>query len=538
MALFTRDNPSDPVFAPKPTAFNAPRPIVASARPIDLKSTSEVETFKKRKKTSQWQVEAWDYYDIIGELWSAANLLANVISRIRLYPGYVQDLDMAPQRLDSSPQIPEEVKEIVNDAMFSLEAGTGGSTAILRDFALNFFISGECYLIKDPAKISTGQPETWNIRSVDELITFQSRRGQWAIKPSRDASQDEYTEISPQTHYLARMWRQHPRYSNEADSSVKAILDKAEELMLYDRLARTISRSRLNAGLLYVPDSIAASMGTDGTLPDQEQPDMAPLNDDEADTFEDDLMNGLIAPIDDETSASSVVPIILRGPAGVAEQIKHITFERDMDNMFSNRADRALERLIAGLDLPKEAVNGLANLKYANAIQVEETLYKAHIEPLILSMCDNLSAVFLKPILAQHGVDPKVINRLTMWYDPSAITSKPDRASAASEGFDKKIISASTWRRANGFTESDAPTGEEIIQRLAYDRGMIAEPITDQAIKSIAPEFMDKVQESAAQMNPIMNAEAAEEQGVPADDIIEEEAESAPKPAPTDLIEP
>lgn len=520
MGLFIRrDGDETPAYQPVVRPYNHPRAITASARQLSLGDKTEIESMKKRRKAAQWQDDAWEYYDIVGELWSAANMISNVISRIRIYPAYIESRDSAPKRIQDEESIPPEIAEITQDAMSSLESGTGGIPALLRDFALNFFVAGECYLVKSPEKPYSGTPETWTIHSTSELIAHKTRDSEWALKTTRDASQDEYVPISPRSHYVARMWRQHPRYSNEADSSIKAVIDKLEELLLYDRTARTISRSRLNAGLLFVPDSIAASLGTDGTLMDDET--MAPLNDDEADSFEDDLMNALLTPIEDETSATSIVPIILRGPESAGDKIRHFSFERNMDNMFSNRADRALERMIAGLDLPKEAVTGLAELKYANSIQVEENLYKAHIEPLVLSLCDNLTAVFLKPILRSHGYTDEQIQNITMWYDPSAITAKPDRASAASEGYDKKIISASAWRRAHDFSESDAPTSEETIERLALERGVLNESVTDMALRSIAPEMVEEMQTRLRAESPTS-----------IDDIMDEEE------PPENLIEP
>lgn len=536
MGLFVRDSPEDAVYQPEVLPYSAPRPITSSARPVNLSSKTELESTKNRRKNSKWQEDSWDYYDMIGEIWSAANLLSSVVSRVRLYPAFVSSRDSAPKRLQDEESLPEGLYQVAYDATASLEQGTGGLPALLRDYALNIFVSGECYLVREPAKSFTGTPETWSIRSVNELVPYQGRDSQWALKTTRDAQQTELIPLRD-SYYVARMWRQHPRYSNEADSSLKAVLDKAEELLLYDRTARTISRSRLNAGILFIPDTISASMGTDGSLSSQPNGDneaMAPYSDDEADTFEDDLMNALLTPIEDETSASSVAPLIVRGPESAGQQIRHISFERDMDNMFSNRADRALERLIAGLDLPKEAITGLADLKYANAIQVEETLYKAHIEPLILTLCDNLTAVFLKPVLRSHGYTEEEIANVTFWYDPSAITAKPDKASAATDGYDKKIISASAWRRAHDFSESDAPKPDELIQRLALERGIISEPVNDMALRSIAPEMIDEMQKRLQEASPTS-----------VDDIIggeNTESSSAPSsqesPPPPDLMEP
>jgi hypothetical protein len=158
---------------------------------------------------------------------------------------------------------------------------------------------------------------------------------------------------------------------------------------------------------------------------------------------------------------------------------------------------------------------------------------------MILMIVDQLTEVFYRPFLIVNGVDPKIARKSTLWYDPSAITTKPSKAEAASEGFDKGIISEVAWRRANGFPESDAPTQNEKAWRLAQSQGLISEPIMEALIKFNIPELYE-IARQAGMANSAPADQAALETALEggeqstSDDIIEtNDNETA-----TDLVEP
>jgi hypothetical protein len=152
---------------------------------------------------------------------------------------------------------------------------------------------------------------------------------------------------------------------------------------------------------------------------------------------------------------------------------------------------------------------------------------------------DQLTEVFYRPFLIVNGVDPKIARKSVLWYDPSAITTKPSKAEAASEGFEKGIISEEAWRRANGFPESDAPTQNEKAWRLAQSQGLISEPIMEALIKFNIPELYE-IARQAGMANSAPEDQAALNEALEggeqstSDDIIEtNENETA-----TDLVEP
>jgi hypothetical protein len=298
--------------------------------------------------------------------------------------------------------------------------------------------------------------------------------------------------VLPANSFIGRIWKAHPRYSEEADSSLRGLLDLCAELLLLNRTFRATARSRLNAGALYLPDGLSVAASTDPNYPFEGDLETAEgvTPEEAADEFEDQLIDAMTTPIRDEESASAVVPLIIRGPAELGDKIKQFKFERSFDAALVQRADRVLERILQGLDVPKDVVTGLANVKYSNALQIDEALYKAHIEPLMLIICDAITVVYLRPYLLANGFNPAEVERVCVWFDPSQVATRNDRASDADSGYDRMAVSMDTWRRTHGFTEADAPDQREIALRLLIEKGAITPDLTEAMLGAIAPEVM------------------------------------------------
>lgn len=486
--------------------YSAPRSLTAAATQVKLNDKGEAEQFKARRLavSSQWQSEAWEYYDAIGEVKYAFNLVASVVSRIRLYAAVNNDPAEAPSPVRNVDEKDRRLAEAAERALERLDSAYGGQAGLLRDCALNIQVAGECYLVQIPERPGHGLPESWDIRSIDELGMDQ--KGAFTVYPRR-----EYTQATgmgggankgiplPKNAFVGRVWRAHPRFSEEADSSMRGLLDLCSELLLLNRTFRSTARSRLNAGALYLPDGLAVSGSPDPAYP-MDDPDGLydqPTPEELQDEFEDQLIDAMTTPIRDEDSASAVVPLIIRGPAELGEKIKQFKFERSFDPQLAERSDRVLERIMQGLDVPKDVVTGLANVKYSNALQIDESLYKAHIEPLMLLIVDALTVVYLRPYLLANGFTKEEVDRVVVWYDPSLVATRNDRAQDADNGFDRMAVSYDTWRRAHGFADSDAPSPTELGLRLLIEKGAITPELSEALLTVVAPQIMGAARKAA-----------------------------------------
>ena len=533
---------SESTFA-QPVAYSSPRAMTAAAARIPLNDKGEVEYFKQRRAggASDWQGEAWEYYDAIGEVKYAFNLVASVVSRIRLYAAAIDNPAETPVSVRSSNFIDPRLASAAERALSRLDSAYGGQAGLLRDAALNLSVSGECYLVQFPAKQGTGTPESWDIRSTDELQV--DSRNSYMIVPRRDitsASRGSDKAIKlPNQAFVGRIWRAHPRYSEEADSSLRGLLDLCAELLLLNRTFRATARSRLNAGALYLPDGLSVAAQGDPDYPYDDENELNPgVTVEEAeDEFEDQLIDAMTTPIRDEDSASAVVPLIIRGPAELGDKIKQFKFERSFDPALAQRADRVLERILQGLDVPKDIVTGLANVKYSNALQIDEALYKAHIEPLMLLIADAITVVYLRPALIASGFTEEDVKKICVWYDPSQVATRNDRASDADSGYDRMAVSMEAWRRAHGFSAADAPDAKELAIRLLVEKGSLSPELTEAMINAISPEFMNKIREvqnasSPAPIPPEIQEALDQAAGVtpPSDEIDEPTQEQEQTP--------
>lgn len=537
MGIFTPRRDSDDTFDGEsgvaiPKAYNTPRPLTASAVQVSMRNSKEAEQIKARKAEDGWQQEAWEYYDLIGEIKYSSNLISNTLSRINIFPAYVEDSSSVPSSIRGLEDLDEDFRKAAMELVYELESSVGGTSGILRSMALNLFIVGECYLVLEPARPMDGVPASWSVRSIDEIIVVNK---EFAIRTRKDTKPKDYIKIGKEG--VIRIWRNHPRFSDEADSSLRGLLELCDELLLLSRTTRATARSRLNAGLLFLPDGLVAASSSDGDIDED-----GTINADETlDDFVEELMDAMVTPIRDETDSSAVVPFILTGNQDLGEKIRHIAFERSFDPMHVKMAEDRLDRILAGLDIPKDIAQGLSGVKYSNAILIEESLYKAHIEPLILMVVDALTTGYLRPLLLKMGHDPKLVSRAAIWYDPSAITAKPSKAEASTQGYEMGVISAEAWRRAHGFAMSDAPADLERAQRIAEKQGMLSEPLTEMLLNTIIPpDIMAKYrQQSLAQTDP-ESREALEQvldPNAPAQEAPA--AESAPEEEPPpELINP
>lgn len=525
--------------------YSTPRTLTAAAAQVKVNDKAEFEQFKLRRSaaSSQWQAEAWEYYDAIGEIKYAFNLVANVVSRIRIYAATVEDPSQAPTPVSNSEKIDPRLAGAAERALERLNSAYGGQPGLLKDAALNLSVTGECYLVQMPARQGSGIPESWDIRSTDELVT--DAKGSYSVIGRREqatsgnsigtGSKSTGTSLSDRS-FVGRIWRSHPRFSDEADSSLRGLLDMCAELLLLNRTFRATARSRLNAGALYLPDGLSVAAQGDGDYPFDSDLDIDPTAftaEEAEDEFEEQLIDAMTTPIRDEESASAVVPLIIRGPAELGDAIKQFKFERSFDPALAQRADRVLERILQGLDVPKDIITGLANVKYSNALQIDESLYKAHIEPLMLLIADSLTVVYLRPYLIANGFSEEEVSRIVVWYDPSAVSTRNDRAADADAGFDRMAVSYGAWRRAHGFSEADAPDGKELALRMAAERGALTPEFTEALISAIAPDLMNGVRE-AQQASSVAPIPPDVQQALGGS---EEPAAEEPAPAP-DLFEP
>lgn len=356
--------------------FGAPRPLVGAAERLNL--TKPTTTRVDKRPTLAWQTQAWQSFEAIGEVHYAFSLLGAVMSRVNLYVGVVTQADQPPAHIDdylaqlhenesspnpaaspapsrtgrtTNPSPPSRTEQTLDVARSLLDQLTlniqGGVGGMLRQMGTNLSVAGEMYLVQTPSPAEAENPQ-WAIASTDELV----RKGDhYALRPSRVES-----TTSPKARdiplaadaFVARIWRSHPRWSREPDSSMLGVLDSCEQLIILQQALRSITRSRMAAGIIFIPEGITSFTSDDGQ-----------------DSVEEAITRAAMTAVEDEASQTTVVPLVLKGPPDLGERIKWIPLGRQVDDNLVSLIDRTLERIMQGIDIPKDVVSGLANVRYA-----------------------------------------------------------------------------------------------------------------------------------------------------------------------------
>jgi hypothetical protein len=423
------------------------RPLTASAMVKTGPDVDQEKTPGEGGFARSWQREAWDFYDMVGELHYAGAFVGACLSRIRLTIGVPDEEGVPGPAFDDegNPMAPDAPEAL--DYLRQLRAQTGGQSALMRAFGINLFIAGEGYLVgtQDPT-----DQRSWEVLSVDELRPGAPKR----VNGSARATYERRTEPNappeplPAESYVVRVWRGHPRFAWLADAPTKAVREILEELVLLTREVRSQTLSRLaSVGILIVPEEI--------DYPDDEN---ASDESDLGDPFTRDLVKTISTAIADKASAAGQTPFVFRVPYDYADRVRHIMLERPRDEKSSEKRTEAVMRLARGLDLPVEIITGHAQTTFSNAWQIDESLFKSHIEPLVETVVDCLTIGYLRVSMPN--------TKLVISYDPSELVAHPDRSRDAKDGHDRFVISDSSYRRSIGFSDADAPDDEELERRM------------------------------------------------------------------------
>jgi hypothetical protein len=430
--------------------------MTAAGARINLQDRNIVNTIAATKMN--WQHQAWNYRDLVGEMSSALRFRANAIAKCALIIGQVNDLEDTPIPVGAENfTLDPVVTDAAQDALARLPWRNGGAFGARID--TSFSVTGEAWLHgkTDPA---TGE-ERWTVRSTDEIMPVSGGSNLGIVEvPGRPA-----IPIDKETEALLRLWNPHPRFAMLADSPIRSMLDVCEDIVLIGREIRAASRSRIAAnGLLLIPDSMSVARKSPGG-------DSA---DAEVEEFAAGLEAAMLAPIANEGDAGAVVPIVIRGDTDDIAAVKHIQMVRETSPILIEKLDNALKRMGETLDVPPTVVTGLQDTNHWNAYVISDETWNNHIEPGERLIVDSLTEGYLRPILqlpvtqGGYGLTRQQAQTVQVWYDASAVTKNPNRSADAQTAFGLGAIGYKALLRDMGFEESDAPSEQEAMRMLAF----------------------------------------------------------------------
>jgi hypothetical protein len=426
--------------------FSMIQPQRAKVSSAALRTIDEGAKELKRRVGNEWQSEAYTYAEVIGEVGFVVNLTAETVA--------MSEFQAQIKEPDGSWSLTAD--ERVTRVMEAFTGPQGGQRELKRRAALHLSIAGETILLG--TKDDEGMTDVgvfWEFLSTEEVV---ATRGTNPVR-RRDGGA---SEPIPAASYVARCWKTAPRFSDLAESSVKRVLKICNEILTLTDMIDAIARSRLAAGLLAIPEEITF-------VGDDESEEVLEDGLGGIDKFIEELFSHLTSPITDRTSAASLVPLVVRGPADAIDRIKLIDLARNLDTYAQALRKECLERLAQGMDIDPSLIEGLGKTNHWSGAQVTSEFLQKHVRPLGDLLVDFLTYSYLRPMLETYeGMEPAESATFRLVCDVTALQARFDEAVSSRVLHEMDAISDDSLRRANGFDSSDAPTETELTERRAW----------------------------------------------------------------------
>lgn len=463
---------------------DAPSAVTAAAQRIEVSPERRAELNFKRAE--DWQRRAWEFYDTVGEAGYAANYMGNAIGRLRMYPAVQPDPQGRPEPLNDPPQgarpaegdrpaieaddYSQQDVDACYEALERLRSPLGGRSELQRRLGVNWFVAGDAFLIGEQPEDA---PESWEVYSSEQVKVDWDRRQTVRGRDNVDhevplitllapGSTSQGRDLPPEVS-VHRLWRPHPRYHQWADAPYRRALGILEELDIATRATIGSLRSRLHGpGVWFLPQTVV-------NRPSPQQPNRT--QDSQAKRtkgFVKDLVDVTSRAIDDPASAGAQIPYVVGVPDDIWEKVdagkQLVQWDRTVDEQTAALRQELLGRFAATVDLPPEVIMGKADLNHWSAWNVDDEAYAAHIEPFAAMIFEALTYAYLRPMLTAAGVQD--VERFCLWFDATDLVSDPDETDKVKWSHERLLISNETARQRIGFTEDDAPSEEELADRI------------------------------------------------------------------------
>jgi len=472
---------------------------VTSAALTTISDRKDSKAGSSKSSDRSWQRRSYDLLDEVGELGYLLELKSQLVARCNLQLQWMND-----EGVWDAP--PEDEKRPAR-VMHAFVGPQGGQTELKRQAALHLSAAGEAHLLGSPLEDGG---ILWEFLSVDELQIGVD--GTVTRSRSRGAQSES---IDPDTHYIARLWRPSARRSDEPDCEVKRVLRIAEEILTLTQMVDAIARSRLAAGMLFVPDEISF---------DDDEPDEVAEQSDQPDPLTSALLEHMSAPVQDRENAASLVPLVMRGPAEMGDKIRLIDLARDLDTWAQSLREEALSRLAQGLDAPPEMMTGIGATNHWSGFQIDADFASKHVAPLGQMLAEFVTFAYLRPMLTTfEGVDQAEAERFRLQFDLSPIAARADEAASAARLHTSTLLSDEALVRSSGFDQAAMPGEDEKHQRRMWD-------LIQRAPQLFAPVFLNQIEGfEDVDMEALQSAASGGQENDSAEMLGEQPSENSPE---------
>lgn len=345
----------------------------------------------------------------------------------------------------------------LNDALLGSlrQESTGGLEEYVRRAALHLIIAGEYLHVGIPAK-EPGEV-AWSPYAVTAIAAPGGNdQWEWSSGPERG-------KPLPAGTVVLRAYRPGIEDHTAADSPARDVQPILEDLILIQQLVRTLIKARLNAGLLLIPDGLSVTDDTHDLTQDGSTQDR-----DDIDELTEAIVQHIVTPIRDPTSAASVAPMILTGPQEALEAVRLLSLGNQDFTQLSDWRRETIVRLGQAWDAPPEQLQGKGGLNHWTGAFIENDFIAKHVAPVGALIAAFLTEGWIPKVLADNPALADGLpngTELAFRYDVQKLRAQTDTARTAAQLRAEGLMNDDAYVSALGFEPSVLPGTEE--ERLA-----------------------------------------------------------------------
>lgn len=474
--------------------------------------------------------QAWEHYEKVGTVRQIVSSSAAVLSGCRFYPGVVdaQGREM-PLRDENGAPVAGLTEEFVQacDAVLGRYVDRSGSQrGLIRASAECYHVVGDWYLVgwpvnADGAPVEEDDPgklgERWEVVARSSVARKNDR---WEVALDRGQK-----IVLPRAAIAYRMWRRHPRHPNESTSWVIAAADPILDLRIFSLAQRSAARSSIPADITVVAaEAQPRDMSGAGTAPRPglaapgvppvagvPAPPPAPRPNDPvgfANYIEALIGNAVMEVLGDAQSGRAIVgPVLAVAKDFVKDGFSKISLARQIDQALQALVDQARKRIAEEGETSPEMLFGLGETNRWNGAQIDDTEYRRYFRPMAMDIADAWTAELLWGGLTSEAYNfpIEMVRKVRVLVDVKGVVADPDLSKNAGEGIKLGAIGWAAWRRANGFSDEDAPTPEERAEIAAF---LSAGKVPATGTPGAPPDGVSDVQQASALPAPVIHASA------------------------------
>ena len=461
------------------------RALTAASHPVD--TTKSPRTTVGQAGRSDWQGEAWDMLEIVGELGYVAAWVAASCSRVRLIASEVDPNTGLPTGglgEDADGNLSAEQQRVA-EIVKSFAGGPLGQSQLQRRAAECLYVPGEHWLaiLDRGEKFPDGTPmASWFVVTRDEWRKRNNGTAEGSIEVELPDGENHIV-IKGRDRFF-RVWNPKPRKAREANSLVRSALDPLREIVRTTKKIKVADKSRLiGNGVVFLPAEMSLPAGQSPIADNQPgAPIPAVTGVGAADQLANLIYQQAVAAVEDEDSQAAVVPLLATVPGEHLQKIFHLKIGDEVTEIEIKKRNDAIARLAMSLNISPERLLGLSKGNHWSAWAIGDEDVQTHIKPIIETLVEAINREVLRAVLERENIDPA---KYCLWYDASGLTADPDLTDEANKARELGALRNEVYLRLLGLPEDGGHDLTTLEGAQAWAREAIIQDPT--LITTLAP---------------------------------------------------